>query len=173
MKMQLNNGIQARVLRCTTAQIKYSPLAYGMLLGSTECEFHPWEYPTPVFIWLIDPLSCTAWSGVWLRYRAQDDVLILGNLLPWVSLGKVPLTDSVSLGSPQPGFHGHYLLSSDSCMRRSHPLMQVWCKTPFVQEKQQCACNKVSTTSGQRALKLGSLKHTCREEEWDWIWTRR
>lgn len=29
----------------------------------------------------------------------QDDVLILGNLLPWVSPGKELLTDPVSLGS--------------------------------------------------------------------------
>lgn len=38
-------------------------------------------------------------SGVRLLCGAQDDVLILGNLLPRVSLGKELLTDPVSLGS--------------------------------------------------------------------------
>lgn len=42
-------------------------------------------------------------SGVRLLCGAQDDVLILGNLLPWVSLGEELLTDPVSLGSSSAG----------------------------------------------------------------------
>lgn len=38
-------------------------------------------------------------SGVRLLCGAQDDVLILGNLLPWVLLGEELLTDPVSMGS--------------------------------------------------------------------------
>lgn len=56
------------------------------------------EAVRPRIFWDNWSVKLRAVSGVWLLCGTQDDVLILGNLLPWVSPGKELLTDTVSVG---------------------------------------------------------------------------
>jgi len=64
-------------------------------------------------------------SVVRLLRGAQGDMLILGNLLPWVLPGEgAPDKSSLAGVSPQPSFCGHRLPGGGYSIRRSHPLMQ-------------------------------------------------
>lgn len=89
------------VFHLSTVQLQpqFSPFKNLQTLIVCRAESVAPEAVYPRICWDNCSVKPRAVSRVWLLCAAQDDVLILGNLLPWVSPGEELLTDTVSVGS--------------------------------------------------------------------------